>query len=104
MASRQLRNEGKELVRLDVFDNTEPGRARFGEYLAQAPIVPSYLLVDVVEEDFQRDVRLTIDGATMAGLPSPLIPGSIEFDVPAAPAAPSARETRVVVFAARSRT
>ena len=59
---------GKELVRLDVFDNTEPGRARFGEYLAQAPIVPSYLLVDVVEEDFQRDSAPHVTGRTRVAL------------------------------------
>lgn len=46
---------GKELTRLSSFDNDDAGRARFGELLGQYDSVPAYLVVDVIEEDFQRD-------------------------------------------------
>ena len=59
---------GKELVRLDGFDNTDGGRSLFGDYLANAPTVPSYLLVDVVEEDFQRDSAPHVTGRTRVAL------------------------------------
>lgn len=46
---------GKELTRLSSFENDDAGRARFGELLGQYEAVPAYLVVDVIEEDFQRD-------------------------------------------------
>jgi hypothetical protein len=59
---------GKDLLRVDGFDNTDAGRLLFGEYLAQAKVVPSYLLVDVVEEDFQRDSAPHVTGASREAL------------------------------------
>lgn len=53
---------GGTLVRGPGFGNDEAGRTEFGAYLAQAPSVPSYLLVDVVEEDFQRDTAPHVSG------------------------------------------
>ncbi|MES2324225.1 MAG: hypothetical protein V4633_18365 [Pseudomonadota bacterium] len=47
--------QGKELSRLASYDNDDAGRARFSEMLLQYDAVPAYLVVDVIEEDFQRD-------------------------------------------------
>ena len=54
--------QGGALVRGPGFGNDEAGRTEFGAYLEQAPSVPSYLLVDVVEEDFQRDTAPHVSG------------------------------------------
>ncbi len=56
------------LARGPVFLNDEAGRADFGAYLAQAPSVPSFLLVDIVEEDFQRDSAPHVSGRARQAL------------------------------------
>jgi hypothetical protein len=43
------------LSQVGSFDNDAPGWQRFGEYLADAQTTPSYFVVDLIEEDFQRD-------------------------------------------------
>ena len=60
--------QGGALVRGPGFGNDEAGRTEFGAYLAQAPSVPSYLLVDVVEEDFQRDTAPHVTGRARVAL------------------------------------
>ena len=60
--------QGKVLSRVDGFDNTEAGRGFFGAYLAQGAPVPAYLLVDVVEEDFQRDSAPHVTGRSREAL------------------------------------
>ncbi len=60
--------QGKALSRVAAFENNEGGRTLFGEYLAQAKVVPSYLLVDVVEEDFQRDSAPHVTGRAREAL------------------------------------
>lgn len=59
---------GKALTREAAFDNDEAGRALFGAYLAQAPAVPSSLVVDVIEEDFQRDSAPHVTGRARTAL------------------------------------
>jgi hypothetical protein len=46
---------GSSLVLARTFENNAAGWEQFGEYLELAPPVPSYLLVDLIEEDFQRE-------------------------------------------------
>ncbi|MEJ7807806.1 MAG: hypothetical protein WKG03_18040, partial [Telluria sp.] len=60
--------QGKVLSRVAGFENSDAGRAQFGEYLAQAAPVPSFLLVDVVEEDFQRDSAPHVTGRAREAL------------------------------------
>ncbi|MFL6658186.1 MAG: hypothetical protein ACJ8GW_08955 [Massilia sp.] len=60
--------EAKQLTRLASFDNDEAGREQFAGYLDGAPQVPSYLLVDVIEEDFQRDTTPHVTGKGRAAL------------------------------------
>ncbi len=60
--------QGTALTRAASFDNDEGGRVLFGAYLAQAPAVPSYLLVDVIEEDFQRDTAPHVTGRARLAL------------------------------------
>lgn len=60
--------QSRELVRVAAFGNDEAGRAAFGAFLEQAPSVPSYLLVDVVEEDFQRDTAPHVSGRARQAL------------------------------------
>lgn len=59
---------GKALTREAGFDNDDAGRARFGAYLAQAESAPSYLVVDVIEEDFQRDTAPHVTGRARTAL------------------------------------
>jgi hypothetical protein len=59
---------GKVLTREAGFDNDDAGRALFGAYLAQAAAAPSYLVVDVIEEDFQRDSAPHVTGRARAAL------------------------------------
>ena len=54
--------KAKVLTRVDSFEHDEAGRARFSAYLATVTSVPSYLLVDVIEEDFQRDSAPHVSG------------------------------------------
>ena len=60
--------QGGTLVRGASFGNDEAGRADFGAYLGQTPSVPSYLVVDVVEEDFQRDSTPHVSGRARQAL------------------------------------
>ena len=53
---------GTALTHAASFDNDDGGRAAFGAWLAQARATPSYLLVDVIEEDFQRDTAPHVTG------------------------------------------
>ena len=46
---------GSHLVLVRTFDNNPAGWEQFADYLELAPLVPSYLLVDLIEEDFQRE-------------------------------------------------
>jgi hypothetical protein len=60
--------QGAVLSRAASFDNDDTGRALFGAYLEQAEAVPSQLLVDVIEEDFQRDGAPHVGGRARAAL------------------------------------
>ena len=60
--------QGKLLTYAASFDNDDTGRALFGAYLAQAGAAPSYLLVDVIEEDFQRDTAPHVGGRARLAL------------------------------------
>lgn len=53
---------GGTLERVIGFDNDDAGRLQFGAYLEHAAPLPSCLLVDVVEEDFQRDSAPHVSG------------------------------------------
>ena len=46
------------------FEQDEAGQRDFGAFLAGAPTVASYLVVDVIEEDFQRDTAPHVTGRT----------------------------------------
>lgn len=59
---------GKALTRVAAFDHDDAGRQLFGAYLAQAPAAPSYLVVDVIEEDFQRDTAPHVTGRARIAL------------------------------------
>lgn len=59
---------GKALTREAGFDNDDAGRALFGAFLAQAEAAPSYLVVDVIEEDFQRDSAPHVTGRARTAL------------------------------------
>jgi hypothetical protein len=60
--------QGKALSRVASFDNDDAGRVDFGAYLETAESVPSYLLVDVIEEDFQRDSAPHVSGRARLAL------------------------------------
>ena len=47
--------DGARLARSYVFANSEAGVAAFGAYLQRAPVVPLYVMVDVVEEEYRQD-------------------------------------------------
>lgn len=46
---------GSKLALARSFDNNAAGWEQFAEYIELAPPVPTYLLVDLIEEDFQRE-------------------------------------------------
>ena len=54
--------QGGVLSRLADFSNDEAGRTDFGAFLATLEARPSYLLIDVVEEDFQSDSAPHVTG------------------------------------------
>ncbi len=60
--------QGTLLSHAASFDNDDTGRALFGAYLAQAPSGPSSLVVDVIEEDFQRDTAPHVSGSARLAL------------------------------------
>ncbi|MES2316473.1 MAG: hypothetical protein V4631_03180 [Pseudomonadota bacterium] len=60
--------QAKVLTREAGFDNDDAGRLLFGAYLAQLDAGPSYLLVDVIEEDFQRDTAPHVTGRARLAL------------------------------------
>lgn len=60
--------QGGVLARVSSYDNDDAGRLRFGAYLAHADALPAYLLVDVIEEDFQRDTAPHVSGRARAAL------------------------------------
>ena len=60
--------QDKVLTRDAGFDNDDAGRLLFGAYLAQLDAGPSYLLVDVIEEDFQRDTAPHVSGKARLAL------------------------------------
>ncbi|SHG71355.1 hypothetical protein [Massilia sp. CF038] len=60
--------QGKALTRIDSYNNDDEGRRRLGAYLEHAESVPSYLLVDVIEEDFQRDTAPHVSGRAREAL------------------------------------
>ena len=45
------------------FDADDTGRFHFARYLQETPILPSYLLVDVVEEEFRQDTVPHVTGS-----------------------------------------
>ncbi|MES2934255.1 MAG: hypothetical protein V4805_12305 [Pseudomonadota bacterium] len=53
-----------DLLRVDSFENDTAGWQRFADYLAEAQMAPSYFLVDLIEEDFQRDTVPHVRGKT----------------------------------------
>lgn len=46
---------GKNALLEDIFENSENGWQRFAEYVAVRKNLPTEILVDLIEEDFQRD-------------------------------------------------
>lgn len=50
------------------FEQDDAGRAGFGAWLAKAALVPAALVVDVIEEDFQRDTAPHVTGRARAAL------------------------------------
>ena len=46
---------GKNVLLEDIFENDENGWQRFAEYIAGRKNLPVEILVDLIEEDFQRD-------------------------------------------------
>ncbi|HEY6528190.1 MAG TPA: hypothetical protein VIZ65_05810 [Cellvibrionaceae bacterium] len=48
--------QGKELLGECVFEPTDAGFADFEAYLTQATVLPVQLLVDLIEEDFRREI------------------------------------------------
>lgn len=46
---------GKNILLEDIFENDENGWQRFADYLADRKNLPAQILVDLIEEDFQRD-------------------------------------------------
>lgn len=50
------------------FAQDDESRQRFGAYLAAAAPVPAYLVVDVIEEDFQRDTAPHVSGRARQAL------------------------------------
>ena len=56
------------LTRVGRYENAAAGWQGFTDYLELAPPLPSYLLVDVIEEDFQRDTVPHVTGRARAAL------------------------------------
>jgi hypothetical protein len=59
---------GAVLTHSASFDTDDAGRALFGQYIAQVPAMPAYLLVDVIEEDFKRETVPHVSGRARAAL------------------------------------
>ena len=45
------------------FDADDTGRFHFARYLQETPVLPTYLLVDVVEEEFKKDTIPHVTGS-----------------------------------------
>ncbi len=45
------------------FDTDDTGRFHFARYLQESPVLPTYLLVDVVEEEFRQDTIPHVSGS-----------------------------------------
>ena len=50
------------------FDADETGRFHFARYLQETPIIPCYMLVDVVEEEFRHDTVPHVTGSDRRNL------------------------------------
>lgn len=50
------------------FDADETGRFHFARYLQETPVIPSYMLVDVVEEEFRQDTIPHVYGSDRKNL------------------------------------
>lgn len=51
-----LHYKGKELVGTSSFEPTDSGLDKFRDYLLQTPNLPGKFLVDVIEEDFRKEI------------------------------------------------
>ena len=60
--------QGTLLTHGASFDNDDTGSALFGAYLAQTKAAPSSLVIDVIEEDFQRDSAPHVTGRARLAL------------------------------------
>ncbi len=60
--------QGKHLSQAASFSNDEAGWATFGVYLEHAEPAPAFLLIDLIEEDFQRDTLPHVSGKARTAL------------------------------------